>query len=84
MSNRNDLEEIRRSIDMVMTEWVLEVTGQLMDRWVKDGVVSDALLTKWRIAQDIDEVAQDLDSDLSRQITKLLDMVEDIENKNDH
>jgi len=69
---------------MVMTEWVLEVTGQLMDRWVKDGVVSDALLTKWRIAQDIDEVAQDLDSDLSRQITKLLDMVEDIENKNDH
>jgi len=84
LSNRNDLEEIRRSIDMVMTEWVLEVTGQLMDRWVKDGVVSDALLTKWRIAQDIDEVAQDLDSDLSRQITKLLDMVEDIENKNDH
>jgi len=67
-----------------MSEWVSEVTGELMDRWVKDAVVSDDLSTKWRIERDINEVVQDLDSDLSRRIDLILNKVADIEYKNEH
>ena len=67
-----------------MSEWVSEVTGELMDRWVKDAVVSDDLSTKWRIERDINEVVQDLDSDLSRRIDLILDKVVDIADKNEH
>jgi len=84
LSNRNDVDELRYHLDRVMSEWVSAVTGELMDRWVKDGVVNDDLPTKWRIARDIDEVAQDLDSDLSRRIDLILDKVIDIEDKNEH
>jgi len=83
LCNRNDVDELRYHLDRVMSEWVSTVTGQLMDRWVKDGVVNDDLSTRWRIARDIDEVAQDLDSDLSRRIDRILDKVEDIEDKNE-
>jgi len=83
LCNRNDVDELRYHLDLVMSEWVSTVTGQLMDRWVKDGVVNDDLSTRWRIARDIDEVAQDLDSDLSRRIDRILDKVEDIEDKNE-
>lgn len=84
MSNRNEVNELRYHLDRVMSEWVSEVTGELMDRWVKDAVVSDDLSTKWRIERDINEVVQDLDSDLSRRIDRILDKVEDIEDKNEH
>ena len=84
MSNRNEVNELRYHLDRVMSEWVSEVTGELMNRWVKDAVVSDDLSTKWRIERDINEVVQDLDSDLSRRIDRILDKVEDIEDKNEH
>jgi len=84
LSNRNEVNELRYHLDRVMSEWVLEVTGQLMDRWVKDAVVSDDLSTKWRIERDIDEVVQDLDSDISLRIDLILDKVADIEDKNEH
>jgi len=84
LSNRNDVDELRDHLDRVMSEWVSAVTGELMDRWVKDGVVNDDITTRWRIERDIDEVAQELDSDLSRRIDRILDKVEDIEYKNEH
>lgn len=84
MSNRNEVNELRYHLDRVMSEWVSEVTGELMDRWVKDAVVSDDISTKWRIERDINEVVQDLDSHLSRRIDRILDKVEDIEDKNEH
>ena len=84
MSNRNEVNELRYHLDRVMSEWVSEVTGELMDRWVKDAVVSDDISTKWRIERDINEVVKDLDSHLSRRIDRILDKVEDIEDKNEH
>ena len=84
MCNRNEVNELRYHLDRVMSEWVSEVTGELMDRWVKDAVVSDDLSTKWRIERDINEVVQDLDSDLSRRIDLILDKVVDIADKNEH
>ena len=84
MCNRNEVNELRYHLDRVMSEWVSEVTGELMDRWVKDAVVSDDLSTKWRIERDINEVVQDLDSDLSRRIDLILNKVVDIEYKNEH
>jgi len=84
MDPHTEIKELRYHLDRVMSEWVSAVTRELMDRWVKDGVVNDDLPTKWRIARDIDEVAQDLDSDLSRRIDLILDKVIDIEDKNEH
>lgn len=84
MCNRNKVNELRYHLDRVMSEWVSEVTGELMDRWVKDAVVSDDISTKWRIERDINEVVQDLDSDLSRRIDLILDKVADIEYKYEH
>jgi hypothetical protein len=84
LCNRNEINELRYHLDRVMSEWVSEVTGELMDRWVKDAVVSDDLSTRWRIERDIDEVVQELDSDLSHRIDRILDKVEDIEDKNEH
>jgi len=84
LCNRNEVNELRYHLDRVMSEWVSEVTGELMDRWVKDAVVSDDLSTKWRIERDINEVVQDLDSDLSRRIDLILNKVVDIEYKNEH
>jgi len=84
LSNRNEVNELRYHLDRVMSEWVSEVTGELMDRWVKDAVVSDDISTKWRIERDINEVVKDLDSHLSRRIDRILDKVEDIEDKNEH
>jgi len=84
LCNRNEVNELRYHLDRVMSEWVSEVTGELMDRWVKDAVVSDDLSTKWRIERDINEVVQDLDSDLSRRIDLILDKVVDIADKNEH
>ena len=84
MSNRDEVNELRYHLSRVMSEWLSEVTRELMDRWVKDAVVSDDLSTKWRIERDINEVVQDLDSDLSRRIDRILDKVGDIEYKNGH
>lgn len=76
LCTRKDVDKLRYSMDLTISEWVSTVTGELMDQWVKDGVVNDELSTKWRIERDIDEVVQELESDISGEINQLLDMVE--------